>query len=122
MAVGHSSGSVGSCIISTTLQSLVCYCEYQSASDGYHQCLGISLSFNYFGFFSCFLSSAVMAFKGMATVTALKVSKAQPATSVPAQTSTARTVMKVSNSDGETKGKFRTRIMGQIPLLGRPVS
>lgn len=55
-----------------------------------------------------------MAFKGMATVTALKVSKAQPATSVQTQTSTARTVMKVSDSDEETTGKLRTRIIVQI--------
>lgn len=61
-----------------------------------------------------------MAFKGMATATALKVSKAQPATSVQTQTSTARTVMKVSNSDGETKGKYRTRIMVQIHVYWIP--
>lgn len=70
--------------------------------------------------FSCFSSSAVMAFKGMATVSALKVSKAQPATSVQTQTSTARTVTKVSNSDGDTKGKFRTKTMVQTPVYWIP--
>lgn len=67
-----------------------------------------------------FPSSAVMAFKGMGTVTALKVSKAQPVTFVQTQTSTARTVMKVSNSDGEPKGEFRTKIMVQIPVYWIP--
>lgn len=68
----------------------------------------------------CFPSSAAMAYKGMATVTALKVSKAQPVTSVQTQTSTARTVMKVGNSDGETRGKCRTRIMVQIHVYWIP--
>lgn len=61
-----------------------------------------------------------MAYKGMATVSVLKVSKAQPATSVQTQTSTERTVMKVGNSDGETKGKFRKRIMVQIHVYWIP--
>lgn len=118
MAVGHSSGCGGSCITSTTLQCLVCYCEYQSAFDGY-QYLGISLSFNHFGFFLVFLPvqwwhsrewqlSLLWRFQRHSLPHLCKPKQAR------------RELWWRSVTDGDTKGKLRTRIMVQIQVYWIP--
>lgn len=118
MAVGDSSGCVGSCITTTTLQSPVCYCEYQRAFDGY-QALGISLSFNHFGFLFVFLPvqrwhtrewqlSLLWRFQRHSLPHLCKPKQAR------------RELWWRLVTDGETRGKCRTRIMVQIHVYWIP--